>query len=81
MIDIEVFEDPTDDIVKAKFSRKTDDLDESSPVFELWDSQYFNLSPKSSHYSKKPFDLKFWEKHLRQRSWIKDLTFTGSKLS
>ena len=77
MIDIEVFEDPIDDIVKFKFSRKADDVDEISTVFALWDSQYFNLSPKSSHYSKKQFDLEFRESHLRQRSWIKDLTFIG----
>jgi hypothetical protein len=87
MIDIEVFEDPTDDIVKAKFSRRAEDINaedinEISSVFELWDSQYFKLSPKTSHYSKKQFNLEFPSQTThRTRSWIKDLTFIGSKFN
>ena len=82
IIDIEVFEDPTDDIVKVKFSRRAEDINEMSAVFELWDNQHFHLSPKTSHYSKKQFNLEFPGQTLyRQRSWIKDLTFIGSKFS
>lgn len=82
MIEIEVFEDPTNDIVKAKFSRRAEDINEISFVFELWDSQYFSLSPKTSHYSKKQFNLEFpSQTSHRTRSWIKDLTFIGSKFN
>jgi hypothetical protein len=82
MIDIEVFEDPTDDIVKAKFSRRAEDINEISAVLELWESQHFNLSPKTSHYSKKQFNLEFSSQTShRTRSWIKDLTFIGSKFN
>ena len=86
MIEIDVFEDPIDDVVMAKISRKAEDLNEMSRffsrTFEIWENKDFNLSPKSSHYSKKNFNLEFSGKSVnRQRSWIKDLTFIGSFFS
>lgn len=82
MIEIDVFEDPIDDVVMAKISRKAEDLNEMSRTFEIWENKDFNLSPKSSHYSKKNFNLEFSGNSVnRQRSWIKDLTFIGSFFS